>query len=214
MPSQPRPPAQPVSHRGRRAGHSGTREALLDAARDQFADHGYDGASLRAIASQAQVDPGLIRHFFGSKQDLFNAAMEDRALITDRLMAAIAGPQDGIGARAVDAYLRLWEDEDTSPILMSMVRSAMTTDHGADLINEVIVARLAPHTEIGIDSEPARQITLAGAHLLGVAVSRSILKAPPLVEMSHEELVEALAPMVQETADRVIEALSGRDSGV
>ena len=62
-------------HAGRRAGESGTREAILAAARAQFADHGYDGATIRTIAAAAGVDPALVHHFHGSKEKLFAAAM-------------------------------------------------------------------------------------------------------------------------------------------
>jgi AcrR family transcriptional regulator len=61
---------------GRRPGESGTRQAILDAARAQFAAHGWDRATIRAIAREAGVDPALVLHFFGSKTFLFAAAMQ------------------------------------------------------------------------------------------------------------------------------------------
>ena len=61
--------------RRRRAGDSGTSEAILEAARAQFAEHGYRGATIRAIAATAGVDPALVHHFYGTKEALFAAAM-------------------------------------------------------------------------------------------------------------------------------------------
>ena len=56
---------------GRRPGPSGTREAILAAARSQFAAQGYDRTSMRGIAAEAGVDQALVAHFFGAKQRLF-----------------------------------------------------------------------------------------------------------------------------------------------
>jgi AcrR family transcriptional regulator len=60
---------------GRRPGESGTRQAILAAARRQFAERGWDRATIRAIAEDADVDPALVLHYFGSKTVLFSAAM-------------------------------------------------------------------------------------------------------------------------------------------
>ena len=91
---------------GRRRGDSGTRQAILDAAREQFAARGYDGASLRAIAAAAGVDPALIRHFHGSKGDLFAATVDFPADLPRRLEAAVAGRADG-GRVAAEVRRRL-----------------------------------------------------------------------------------------------------------
>ena len=64
-----------MSPAGRRKGDSGTREAILSAAKQSFAEQGYAGTSLRALARTAAVDPALITHFFGSKDGLFEAAL-------------------------------------------------------------------------------------------------------------------------------------------
>ena len=60
---------------GRRPGNPDTREAILTAAREAFAERGYDAASIRAIATRAGVDPALVHHYFGAKEQLFLAAM-------------------------------------------------------------------------------------------------------------------------------------------
>ncbi len=61
---------------GRRPGRSGSREKILVAARSHFAREGHEGATIRAIAHTARVDPRLVMHFFGSKHDMFVAAMQ------------------------------------------------------------------------------------------------------------------------------------------
>ena len=81
---------------GRRGGDSGTREAILDAARKRFAAHGYAGATIRRIAADAGVDPALVHHFFGTKERLFAAAVRlpvvPGELISSALAAGPPGP--------------------------------------------------------------------------------------------------------------------------
>lgn len=183
---------------GRRVGDSGTREAILDAARDLFASRGYEGAAIRAIASRAGVDSGLIRHFFGDKETLFAITMADRTLIPQRIAAAVAGPVETLGARTTDAYLRLWEDEETKPILLALVRSAMTSQHGIELLVEVIGGRVRESVALpAAEGKNAPRFALAVAHLFGVAVARNVLRMPSLVELSHDDLVAQVAPAIQ-----------------
>src|SRR4051794_23640348 len=108
---------------GRRTNGSGTREAILAAARDQFAAKGYHGAALRTIAAAAGVDAGLIRHFFGSKDDLFAATVHIPPEVAAGLLSALAGDPEGLGRRMADAYLRLWEDPATAEPIRAVARS-------------------------------------------------------------------------------------------
>src|ERR1700759_1320075 len=62
--------------RGRRPGGANTRAQLLDAARAEFAERGYEGATVRAIADRAGVDPAMVNHFFGGKDGLFPASLD------------------------------------------------------------------------------------------------------------------------------------------
>ena len=92
------------SRGGRRSGDSGTREAILDAARAQFAQRGYHGATIRAIAAAAEVDPALVHHFYGTKEALFAAAMRLPVVPSEVLTAALARDAWDTGA-AVRARL-------------------------------------------------------------------------------------------------------------
>jgi AcrR family transcriptional regulator len=180
---------------GRRPGESGTRDAILDAARILFADRGYEGASLRAIASGAGVDPALIRHFFGDKQSLFAATVADRTTLPERMLGAIAGDPRDVGRRFTDTYLRLWEDPDTRPLLHALVRSAATSQGAADMVVELLQGRMRSYD--GVDDVLAQRISLAGAHLLGVAFARYVLRIPPLADLPHDDLVDEIAPSIQ-----------------
>ncbi|WP_433379493.1 TetR family transcriptional regulator [Actinoplanes sp. CA-142083] len=190
-----RPAGRPA---GSRAGDSGTRDAILAAAREQFAGKGYDGASLRVIAAAAGVDTGLIRHFFGSKDDLFDAALEMPPAVIERMTQALGGDPEHLGERLVDAYLRLWEDPASAEALLAIARSAISSDRAADRLQAVLGARflaeIAPRLR---QPDGAERAALAGSHLLGVAIARYVVRIGPLAAMDRAELIARCAPAIQ-----------------
>ncbi len=178
---------------GRRTGDSGTRDAILDAALALFSERGYDGAPIRAIAADAGVDPALIRHFFGDKHTLFATVVADRTAIPERLAAATGGDLTTAGRSLTDAYLRLWDEPDTRPILLALVRSAITSEHAGQMLRDALGARSPALSDPAL----ARRVGLAGAHLFGIAVTRHVIRLPHIAELSHEELVDEAAPTIQ-----------------
>lgn len=183
---------------GRRAGESGTRDAILDAAQQLFAELGYDGATFRGIAAAADVDPALIRHFFRDKESLFATVVADRSIIPERIAAAVAAAPDdpdGAGRAMAGAYLHLWEDPETGPILMALARSAATSEEAARMLREVLLGRLSEQTA-AVRQIAMPRLALAGTHLLGIAVARHILGVPPIAELSVETLVEEVGPTI------------------
>jgi AcrR family transcriptional regulator len=180
---------------GRRAGPSGTRHAILDAAATYFSERGYNGASIRAIAAAAGVDPALIRHFFADKDTLFATVVADRTAIFERLAGSLAGDQRSIGLRVADTYLRLWEEPQTRPVLLAIVRSATTSDRAAHMLLDALGGRI--RAKVGHDTERNRCMALAGSHLFGPAVARHIIKQPSIVEMDLDTLVAQVAPTIQ-----------------
>ncbi len=181
---------------GRRTGDSGTRDAILDAALALFAERGYDGASVRAIASQAGVDPALIRHFFGDKDTLFATAVADRTTIHQQLGDSFNGAADVMGRRVADTYLRLWEDPATGPMLQALVRSSTSSPRAAEMLRGVLGARI-PDLDSPTPDDHLQRLALAGSHLFGVAFARHVVKLPPLASVDHDTLVNLVAPAVQ-----------------
>lgn len=184
-----------MTPRGRRRGPNISREAILTAARRQFAAAGYDATSLRAVAAEAGVDPAVVLHFFGSKDGLFQAVVGwpfDLARFTARL----AAPGDErIGVRIVRTFLDFWEDPTTRAALSAILRSAMTHEDSATLLREFIAHQLWSHVSTQIDGPQAELRTdLAASHLIGVAVLRYILRVEPIASASVEELVSWLGP--------------------
>jgi AcrR family transcriptional regulator len=183
---------------GRRPGEGRTREAILDAARQEFAELGYDRATIRCIAARAAVDPSLVHHFFGAKEKLFAAALTIRAEPGEVVRQALQKDVGALGAAVVGSFLDAWEPEETRPPLVAMVRSAMTNDVALGLVREYLERRIfVPITE-AIDLPEARlRATLVGSQLIGLAMARYIASIEPLASATREQLVAALAPTIQ-----------------
>jgi AcrR family transcriptional regulator len=183
---------------GRRVGDSHTRERILATAREQFARHGYAGASVRAIAAAAGVDPATVRHFYGSKDELFAATLQFPPQMPQGLIQALHGDPGQLGERFVRAYLSLWEDPATAQPLHAIVRSALTSPRAAGQLRAIFTAQaIRPFTAALGGHQPGTRAALAGTHLLGIAIARYIIRLEPLASMNREELVTATAPAIQ-----------------
>jgi AcrR family transcriptional regulator len=193
--------AEPRSRRpGRRPGPTETREAILAAARDLFAEKGYDGASIRAIARTAGVDPALVHHFFGTKEELFVAAVRFPMNPAEVLPYVIEGPREAIGRRMAEAFLRVWGRPEARGPLIGLLRSAMTQERAAEMLRQfvsaAIVARVGERFDI-----PLVRIEAAAAQMIGVALLRYVLRVEPIASVPDDELIELLAPTLQRYFD-------------
>ncbi|HZP97887.1 MAG TPA: TetR family transcriptional regulator [Candidatus Limnocylindria bacterium] len=181
---------------GRRPGESGSRAAILRAARRHFAEAGYDRATIRRIAKGANVDPALVLHYFGSKDGLFSAAMSFPR--PGAVLPRVLGPGlDGLGGRITRFFLEVWESE-AGEGLLGLLRSVHTSDRAATMMREFIaselLARVAP-TLPGRDRELRAE--LAVSQLLGMAVLRYVVRLEPLASASPATLARRVGPTIQ-----------------
>ena len=187
---------------GRRTGDSGTREAILDSARLRFAEHGYDGATIRGIAAGAAVDPALVHHFYGNKEKLFAAAMRLPAVPSEVIAAALAGGGGASpGTRLVAAVLAVWEDPAVHGVILGLLRSAMNSEQAAGLLREFITdAILAPVRALARADSPEDAAYRAGAvasQMLGLALTRYVLRIGPVAAASTADLAATIGPTIE-----------------
>jgi len=183
---------------GRRPGESGTREAILAAARGAFAELGYDRATIRGIAAVAEVDPALVIHYFGSKDELFGAALEipvEPGVVLERAVTADA---QEIGTTVVRAFLAAWEPLENRQRLVAMVRSAMTNEAALAMVREYLGRRVFGPLTVALGLPDAElRANLVGSQLIGLAMMRYISFIEPIASAPPEQLVAALGPTVQ-----------------
>lgn len=186
------------SRSGRRPGSPDTRGQVLTAARRRFARDGYDGATIRAIATDAGVDPALVHHYFGTKRELFLAATAFPVDATG-LVAAMDRATDERRARLLARFFfDVWEDEETRLQMLSVLRSAMTHEDAAALLRAFVGHELlGPLADrLGLDDAEVR-VPLAAAQMVGVAMLRYVVRVEPLASMPPDELVERLTPVLE-----------------
>ncbi|HXB48166.1 MAG TPA: TetR family transcriptional regulator [Streptosporangiaceae bacterium] len=197
-----RPAGGARSRTGRRSGDSGSKAAILQAARVQFAEYGYQGATIRAIAAAADVDPALVHHFYGTKERLFAAAMELPVTPSEAITAALARREPGSspGTHMVRSALALWESAGVLGSLQAMLRSALTSEQAAatlrDFMAEAILRPLASVAEGTNPDRTSYRASLIATQMLGLAVGRYVLRFGPVAEASPDELAAAIGPVI------------------
>lgn len=184
---------------GRRPGNPDTRQAILGAARAAFAERGFDAASIRAIAAAAQVDPALVHHYFGSKDQLFLAAMQAPVDPGELLPKVLAGDREGIGERLVRTFLDVW-DSPAGTAGVALLRSALSNEWTARLLREFLVSQVLRKVLDRLDVDPAElplRGSLVASQMIGLAMMRHVVRLEPVASAAPETLVAAVGPTVQ-----------------
>ncbi len=182
---------------GRRPGVTRTREDILAAARHLFSRRGYSGTSIRSIAREAGVDPALVHHYYRSKADVFAAAVDD-ALRPSELVAEDELDVDELGEALVRRFLERVESVAAGDSLLAVLRSAVTHDEVAERLRTFLAREVYARVEQAIPRpDPALRAALAGSALVGLALSRLVLRVEALARADREAIVRAVGPTVQ-----------------
>jgi AcrR family transcriptional regulator len=192
-----------MSPGGRRPGKLSARDDIIRAARETFAEEGYDGTSLRAVARAAGVDAALIHHYFEGKPGLFMAAM---ALPFDprqvQLDAEASGPFSTLpGAAVVEGFLTMWDlAEGTGSSFVSCVGAMAASQAVADAMREFVRARVWQHiTPLEGESEETTDArrALVASQLMGLAYTRYVLRVPPISTASPAQIGRWVGPTLE-----------------
>ncbi|MDT5400462.1 MAG: hypothetical protein QOK33_3693 [Mycobacterium sp.] len=170
-----------------------TKAVILTAARERFAESGYEAATIRAIAADANIDPSMVMRYFGNKDQLFAAAAEFDLRFPD--LSEVS--PDELGRALVTHFLTRWEEDDA---LVVLLRSSTTNAEAALRMKDIFAAQLMPAIAKFVPDDAPRRAGLIATQVLGMALCRFVLRLPPVVAMSSEELVEWLGPTLQRYA--------------
>ncbi|MGW6460347.1 TetR/AcrR family transcriptional regulator [Streptomyces sp. NPDC055078] len=197
------PPPPPPRRRGRPArtpgaGGSGARERILDAARTEFAERGYDKTTMRGIARAAGVDAALVHHYFGTKDEVFAAAVELSFEPVLVLPVILGQGTDGIGERLARYFIGVWENPVSRAPLLAIVRSALTHEAAAKVLRSFVLRRLLERIAVELDvPDPKFRAELAASQMVGIAILRYVIQVEPLASAEPEEIVAMVAPTLQ-----------------
>ena len=187
---------------GRRPGRQDTRRTILASARDQFAARGYDGASVRQIATDAGVDPALVHHYFGTKEKLFHAVLEIPVGPDELIPEIFAGRTEDVPERLVRTFLGVWENPVTGPAMVGFLRTMASQRGGSRLVREFFSARIVRTVmielgdRVAVEEAPYR-VSLVASQLLGLALTRHVFEFDALATVDAETVVVAVAPTVE-----------------
>jgi AcrR family transcriptional regulator len=174
----------------------------MQSARALFAERGYEGTSIRAVAEAAGVDPALVHHYFGTKEGLFHAALEipiDQESLIEQIVSA--GP-DGAAQRLVRTFLQVWDGPETGPAMVGFLRRVLSQQGTLDLVRDFIGASMLRTTAdrllAGADPDDARvRIGLVMSQMLGLMIARKVLAVEPIASLPADALVVAVTPTIE-----------------
>ncbi|HEV3280909.1 MAG TPA: TetR family transcriptional regulator [Acidimicrobiales bacterium] len=188
-----------MAGRGRRPGHADTRAAILASARAVFYEQGYAGASLRAIARRAAVDPALVHHYFADKSALYIEMMDlpiDPKAVKDEV-----GAGGFTGERLIDRFLAQWERGPGagSPAFLSLAQAMAASPQIADGMREFIIERVGLEGPFGGDEDEETRMkrrALVGSQLLGIAWARYVMRMEPIASASRAQVARWAGPTI------------------
>ncbi|RSM83840.1 TetR/AcrR family transcriptional regulator [Kibdelosporangium aridum] len=189
---------QEGKRRGRRPAGADTKNALIEAARDVFSEQGYEGATVRAIAKRAGVDPAMVNHWFGGKEGLFAQSVlqlpVDPAVIANEISS---GDVNTLGDRVVRRFLTVWDSTgggQFAALVRSVAGHEMAVQGLRDIFLKQIFIRVAAQT--GADNAMFRA-TLVASQLIGMGMVRYVAKFEPLASNDIDTMAAAVGPTVQ-----------------
>ncbi|MET8580540.1 TetR family transcriptional regulator [Streptomyces collinus] len=176
-----------------------TRDRILAAAREVFSEHGYEKTSVRGIAKAAGVDAALVHHYFGTKEQIFEAAVAVAfAPALNAPEALAAGPVEAVGERFTRFVFGVWENPATRKPLLAILRSAVNNETAAAVFRRLVAAQLLRRVAAQLDLPDAElRAELAAAQIVGAALMRYVIKLEPLASADLESIIRRVAPVVQ-----------------
>jgi AcrR family transcriptional regulator len=172
-----------------------TRAAILAAARELFAELGYERTTVRGIAARASIDPAMVMRYFGSKDGLFAEATVFDLKLPD--LTAIDPLQ--LGRTLIAHFLAVWEGSLNQGTLTILLRAAASNDEAAAKMRSIFAGQVMPMLARVTDrSELGPRAGLISSQLLGIALCRYVLKVPPIVAMKPDLIVSSVGPTLQQ----------------
>ena len=169
---------------------------ILDAARQAFAETGWAGTTIRAVARAADVDPALVYHYFDSKEGLLDAATNPPARWLENVARTWTAPVDDLGEALLRLMLGAWADEETGRVLRAVLQTAAHEPATREKLRRVVEGQLIGVSSLTDDERSVRSGLIA-SQIMGLAMMRYVWKIEPVASMTDNELVAAVAPNLQ-----------------
>lgn len=171
---------------------------ITAAARDEFAQHGWAGTTIRAVARGADVDPALVYHYFGSKEGLLDAATNPPQKFLENVATVWTTPVDRLGVALITFLLGAWADDEVAPTLRAILQTAAHEPATHEKLRRIVEGSLMGVSNLGVD-ERDRMIRsgLVSTQMMGFALMRYVWRIEPIASMTEGEAIAAIAPNLQ-----------------
>ena len=178
---------------------------ILQHARAEFAEHGWAGTTIRAVARAADVDPALIYHYFGSKEGLLDAATTPPQRWLDNVAKSWTTPKPELARQLLQTVMDNWADEEIGPMLRAVLLTAAHEPNTRVKLRNVVERSLIGESTLGIDEDDRlKRSGLIASQLLGFIMMRYVWKIEPVASMSEEDVLTAMTPNIQYYIDGVV----------
>jgi AcrR family transcriptional regulator len=175
-----------------------TEATILEAARELFATDGFERTTIRAVAGKAGVDPALVMQHFGSKEGLFAASTR----WSSEHQTILSATSDNLAAAAVDDLLSHFESADDREAAVALMRNCLTHPAALEIMRDQVMNERKCAVAAGIDGPDAElRAGLFAAVMIGLGMSRYLIKLEPVASASPEELRRLIEPALQALLD-------------
>jgi AcrR family transcriptional regulator len=175
-----------------------SRARILEAARQTFAELGYDRATIRTIAERANIHPSMVMRYFESKEGLFTASSQFDLALPDFSKV----PPKRLGEFIIRTFLDRWENRRGAADMPALLRLSVTHPEGREKAIAIFARQVRPLLVRVIRSaDPTPRAALIATQLVGLAFLRYVLRLPAVVELSEAYLVEHMGSTIQRYID-------------
>jgi AcrR family transcriptional regulator len=174
----------------------------VTAARDLFAEKGYAGTTIRAIAGAAGVNPAMVHHFFGSKEQVFVAILNLPLAPSTVVSRVVDGPRGEVGVRMVGLMLEVWRDEQARQAFLALLRAVTTQEQAIHMMRQILEQELLGRIARAL-GVPEMRLAAASAQVIGLALTRHVIGVEALATAGEQQIIDLVAPVIQYYVDGV-----------
>jgi AcrR family transcriptional regulator len=171
---------------------------IVAAARAEFAEHGWAGTTIRAVARAADVDPALVYHYFGSKEGLLDAATNPPQKWLENVAKTWTTPIPELGRELLQLMMASWADAEVGPTLRAVLQTAAHEPTTREKLRLIVERSLMGVSQLGVDErDRLLRSGLISSQMMGFALMRYVWKIEPVASMSEDEVLAAITPNLQ-----------------
>jgi AcrR family transcriptional regulator len=171
---------------------------ILAAARTAFAETGWAGTTIRAVARAADVDPALVYHYYGSKEGLLDEATNPPQKWLEAVAKTWTVPIEDLGRELLTLMMATWADEEVGPILRAVLQTAAHEPKTREKLRRIVENSLMGVSHLGTDNRDRLiRSGLISSQMMGFALMRYVWKIEPIASMSEEDVLAAITPNLQ-----------------